>query len=136
LKFTKLVLLINGIIDVIIGISLVFFPNLIAQLLSYPLLTDHAFFFAGGWGIAAISFGVARIWAFFVDSFVWYNVTVGLFEGTILSIFSIVIPLIYSSVSFIHTSMSLAVGSVFMVLYGVLLLLHFSKKKNVNKELD
>lgn len=136
LKFVKLILFINGIIDVVVGITLVFFPNFMAQLLSYPVLTEHALFFAGGWGIAAISFGVARIWASFVDSLIWYNVILGLFEGIILSMFSIVVPFIYSGVTFVQVSMSLAVGSIFMIIYCILLLLNFSRKKNESKEND
>jgi len=49
MKFAKIVLLINGIIDVIIGITLVFLPNVLAQMLSYPPLTGHSLYFAGGW---------------------------------------------------------------------------------------
>ena len=81
MKFAKIILLINGVVDVLIGISLVFLPNIMAQLLGLPALQIHSLYFAGGWGIAAISFGVARIWAAFVDKFVWYNVILGLFEG-------------------------------------------------------
>ncbi len=132
MKFAKIVLLINGIVDILIGITLVFLPNLMAQMLSYPALTGHSLYFAGGWGIAAISFGVARIWASFVESFVWYNVILGLLEGSILTVFSIVVPFIYSGVTFIHVSMSIAVGSSFMIIYAILLILHFTKKKTTD----
>ncbi|MCK5297609.1 MAG: hypothetical protein KAJ76_01795 [Candidatus Heimdallarchaeota archaeon] len=131
MKFAKIILLINGVVDVLIGISLVFLPNIMAQLLGLPALQIHSLYFAGGWGIAAISFGVARIWAAFVDKFVWYNVILGLFEGSILTVFSIVIPFLYSGVTFIHVSMSLAVGSSFMVIYAILLILHVTKKKTI-----
>jgi len=132
MKFAKIVLFINGIVDVLIGISLIFLPNLMGQLLGFPALESHSFYFAGGWGIAAISFGVARIWASFVDTFVWYNVILGLFEGSILTIFSIIVPFIYSGVTFIHVSMSIAVGSSFMIIYAILLILHFTKKKTIS----
>ena len=132
MKFAKIVLLINGIVDVLIGITLVFLPNVMAQLLSYPALTGHSLYFAGGWGIAAISFGVARIWASFVESFVWYNVILGLFEGSILTVFSIVVPFIYSGVTFIHVSISIAVGSSFMIIYAILLILKYTKKKTID----
>ena len=103
-----------------------------AQLLSYPVLTGHSLYFAGGWGIAAISFGVARIWASFVESFVWYNVILGLFEGSILTVFSIVVPFIYSGVTFIHVSLSIAVGSSFMIIYTILLIMQYTKKKTTD----
>ena len=131
MKFAKIVLLINGIVDVLIGISLIFLPNVMAQLLGLPALQNHSLYFAGGWGIAAISFGAARIWASFVDKFVWYNVILGLFEGIILTVFSIVVPFLYSGVTFVHVSMSLAVGSSFMVIYAILLILHLTKKKTI-----
>ncbi|MHA1187814.1 MAG: hypothetical protein ACTSSK_13245 [Candidatus Heimdallarchaeota archaeon] len=129
MKFTKIVLIVNGVIDVFVGVSLIFFPNLMAQLLSYPALTGQAFYFAGGWGIAAISFGIARIWAGFVDKFVWYNVILGAFEGTILMIFSIVTPFLYSSMSFVNVALSLAIGSSFCVIYSTLLIIKYVKKK-------
>ncbi|MHA1123466.1 MAG: hypothetical protein ACTSPC_11785 [Candidatus Heimdallarchaeota archaeon] len=131
MKFSKIVLFINGIVDVLIGISLIFLPNVMAQLLGLHALQNHSLYFAGGWGIAAISFGAARIWASFVDKFVWYNVILGLFEGSILTVFSIVVPFLYSGVTFIHVSMSLAVGSSFMVIYAILLILHLTKKKTI-----
>jgi len=103
-------------------------------LFSYPALTDHSLYFAGGWGIAAISFGAARIWAAFVEKFVWYNVVLGLFEGSILTVFSVVVPFIYSGVTFIHISMSLAVGSSFMIIYAILLILRYTKKKAIEEK--
>ena len=112
MKFAKIVLLINGIVDVLIGITLVFLPNVLAQLLSYPALTGHSLYFAGGWGIAAI----------------------GLFEGSILTVFSVVVPFIYSGVTFIHISMSLAVGSSFMIIYAILLILRYTKKKAIEEK--
>jgi len=113
MKFTKIALLVNGIIDVLVGGSLLFFPNLMAQLLSYP----------------AICFGVARIWASFVDKLVWYNVILGAFEGIILMIFSIITPILYSSMSYVNVAISLAISSSFFVIYTILLILKFVKKK-------
>ncbi|MHA1308473.1 MAG: hypothetical protein ACTSO7_11765 [Candidatus Heimdallarchaeota archaeon] len=133
MKFVKIVLLVNGIIDVLVGGSLLFFPNLMARLLSYQALTHYAYYFAGGWGIAAICFGVARIWAAFVDKLVWYNVILGAFEGIILMIFSIVTPFLYSSMSFVNVAISLAIGSSFAVIYSTLLIIKFAKNK---KEVD
>ena len=134
MKFAKIVLLINGIIDVIMGIALVFMPQLMADLLSYPAMGDAAFYFAGGWGIAAISFGAARIWASFVDKLVWYNVFLGALEGTILSIFSIVVPFLYSSLTFVHVALSLAIGAGFGLIYIVLLVIKFTKNKKEEAE--
>jgi len=130
MKFAKIVLLINGIVDVIIGLTLLFIPNIIAQLLGYPVLPGQAFYFAGGWGIAAISFGVARIWASFVDAYVWYNVYLGILEGSILTLFSILCPIIYTDVSYIQIILSLIVGSSFMVTYIIALILRKIKKNN------
>jgi len=129
MKFTKIVLFVNGIIDVLVGGSLIFFPNLMAQLLSYPALSDPAYYFAGGWGIAAICFGIARIWAAFIDKLVWYNVILGAFEGIILMTFSIVTPFLYSSMSFVNVAISLAIGASFGLIYSILLILKFTKKK-------
>jgi len=129
MKFTKIVLLINGIIDVLTGFTLIFLPRMMADLLSYPAMSDPAFYFAGGWGIAAISFGIARIWASFVDNLVWYNVILGAFEGIVLTIFSIIVPFLYPSLTFVHVILSLVIGSSFGITYVTLLIIKFAKKK-------
>ena len=129
MKFVKIVLLINGIVDVLTGISLVFLPRIMAALMDFPPMGDPAYYFAGGWGIAAICFGVARIWASFIDKLVWYNVVLGALEGTILTIFSIVVPFLYSSLGFIQIALSLAIGSIFGAIYLTLLIIKLVKKK-------
>ncbi len=131
MKFAKIVLLINGIVDVVIGLTLIFLPNVMTKLLSYPDMPNHAFYFASGWGIAAISFGVARIWASFVDAYVWYNVYLGILEGSILTLFSILCPIIYTDVSYVQIILSLIVGASFMIAYTIALIL---RKVNNNKE--
>ncbi|MHA1126579.1 MAG: hypothetical protein ACTSO7_16385 [Candidatus Heimdallarchaeota archaeon] len=133
MKFIKIVLLVNGIIDVLVGGSLLFFPDLMARIVSYPNLTGPAYYFAGGWGIAAICFGIARIWAAFVDKLVWYNVILGAFEGIVLMTFSLVTPFLYSSMTFVNVAISLAIGSSFGLTYSILLIIKFVKKK---KEVD
>ena len=134
MKMAKIFLLINGIADVLIGIPLVFLPNFMAELMSYPaVLSDSALYFAGGWGIAAICFGIARIWASFVEQLVWYNVYLGLLEGTILTIFSIISPIIFPTLTYVNVSISLAIASSFMIMYSIALILKFIQKK---KEVD
>lgn len=61
--FIKMALLINGFIDVIVGLILIFLPKQFASLLGYPELPQDVNFIIGGWGIAALTFGVGRVLA-------------------------------------------------------------------------
>jgi hypothetical protein len=131
-NFVNYVLLINGIIDIIVGITLIFLPAQMASLLNFPAYTDQLLYISGGWGIAALSFGIARIWASRDDTYMWYNVYLGLFEGTILAVFCILCPVIYD-VTFLQVSLSLAVGASFTLLYGSSLFIKYRNKEKSDK---
>lgn len=64
-KFMSAVLFFNGCIDMMVGAGLIFFLYPLSGLLDYPLLAKSAVFSFGGWGTAAICFGVGRIFSSF-----------------------------------------------------------------------
>ena len=86
-SFVKNVLLINGLINIGVGLCLIFLPIQMANWLGYPQLPDYMPFVIGGWGIASLTLGLGRtsasrdkrkyrLWAF-----------LGLLEGFVLSLF-------------------------------------------------
>ena len=62
-RFIKAALCINGVIDVLTGLALIFLPNKFAHLLGYPEFPQDVNFIMGGWGIAALTFGKGRVLA-------------------------------------------------------------------------
>ena len=81
-QLVKFVLFSNGVIDLFAAIAL-FFPVFKFPLPGYALYTNQLAFVAGGWGIAALTFGIGRIWASCKSEFYWIMVILGLVEGVL-----------------------------------------------------
>lgn len=123
LKATQLVRFIlfsNGVVDLFAALTL-FFPLLKLPLPGYTSYTIQLAFVSGGWGIAALTFGIGRIWASFKPEFYWMMVILGLVEGVVLSMFC-VISIFFLDISLLQAILPLLVGSLFGVLYFVSLL--------------
>jgi hypothetical protein len=83
--FLKRVLLINGLMDLCIGIGLVLFPDGLTGLLGFPDFPGSASFLAGGWGVAALALGFGRVTASW-DPKKWRLWSLlGLLEGGLLA---------------------------------------------------
>jgi hypothetical protein len=119
-QLVRIVLFSNGIIDLFSAIAL-FFPVLNLPLPGYSSYTKQLAFVAGGWGIAALTFGIGRIWASYKSEFYWMMVILGLVEGVILAIYCL-ISVFFFEISLIQAILPLAVGCVYGVLYFVALL--------------
>jgi hypothetical protein len=89
IKYLRHVLLWNGIIDLVVGASLILMPTTVAGILGFPLLTDAMSFSIGGWGVAALAFGLGRVLASRNPAHYVLWAFLGLFEGIILSAFCI-----------------------------------------------
>jgi len=126
-KFVRVVLFSNGVVDLIAALAL-FFPVLMLPLPGYTSYTSELAFVAGGWGIAAFTFGIGRIWTSFKPEFHRVMVILGLIEGPILATFCL-INVFFLGISLLQVVLPLAVGSVYGVLYLVALLklLRFGK---------
>ena len=123
LKTVKKSLLVNGILDIGVGIPLLFFPQLFATLLQFSDFTDAFRFLAGGWGIAAICFGITRIWVGLKGEFLWPTVICGVVEGTLLGTFCLVLVLA-TSLTFVNVVLAMLMGYGFMIIYGSALISH------------
>jgi hypothetical protein len=109
------VLLTNGIADLIAAIAL-FFPLLDLPLPGYSDYTNEIAFVAGGWGIAALTFGIGRIWSSYRPEFYFVMAVLGLLEGSVLTAFCL-INVLFFDISFIQAIMPLSIGSIFGALY-------------------
>ena len=121
-NWVKRVLIINGIIDLLIGVSMLFGSKILATAMGFADFTDTFRFLAGGWGIAALSFGITRIWVGRGEKFIWPTVVIGLFEGTSLSIFCVIL-MIFTNLTALNVLIPLIIGLSFMILYGTLLIM-------------
>jgi len=119
-QLIRFVIFSNGVIDIFAAIAL-FFPVLKLPLPGYASYTKQLAFIAGGWGIAALTFGIGRIWASYKSEFYWMMVILGLVEGVILATYCL-ISVHFLEISLLQAILPLAVGSVYGVLYFVSLL--------------
>jgi len=119
-QLVKFVLFSNGVIDLFAAIAL-FFPVFKFPLPGYALYTNQLAFVAGGWGIAALTFGIGRIWASCKSEFYWIMVILGLVEGVMLAMYCL-ISVVFLEISLLQAILPLATGSVYGVLYFVALI--------------
>ena len=120
IQFIRIVLLSNGVVDLLAAIAL-FFPVFKIALTGYASYTNQFAFIAGGWGIAAFTFGIGRIWASYKFEFYWFMVILGLLEGVILSLYCL-INVFFLEISLLQMMLPLSVGSVYGVFYFIALL--------------
>lgn len=120
IPFIRIILLSNGVVDLFAAIAL-FFPVFKIALPGYASYTNQFAFIAGGWGIAAFTFGIGRIWASYKFEFYWFMVVLGLLEGVILSLYCL-INVFFLEISLLQVMLSLSVGSVYGVFYFIALL--------------
>jgi hypothetical protein len=105
------------VVDLGAALSL-FFPMLGLRLPGYGAYTPEIAFATGGWGIAALTFGIGRIWASFKPELHPVMVVLGLIEGTVLSLFCVG-SVLFLGLSWLQVMLPLAVGSVFGLLYWI-----------------
>ena len=118
-QILRLVLFSTGVVDLFTAIAL-FFPILDLPLPGYGAYTREIAFVAGGWGIAALTFGIGRIWASYKPAFHRMMAVLGLIEGFILTLFCL-INVFFLEISLLQAMLPLAVGGVFGILYFVAL---------------
>ncbi|MHA1766910.1 MAG: hypothetical protein ACTSVK_11730 [Promethearchaeota archaeon] len=119
-------MIVNGVADIAIAICLIIIPRSFARILQFENFNDSFRFLAGGYGIAALCFGITRIWVANKHKFFWETVIVGLIEGSLLGTFC-VIMVIMTDITFIHAFLSILIGFGYMIIYGGSLII---KSKN------
>lgn len=113
------ILLINGIVDIAIGIGLALIPNRVGRILGYPEMPGFALFLAGGWGVAAVAFGTGRVLASRRKENLRFWAFLGLLEGGLLSLFCL--RFYFSGVmEFVQVVLPMAVGGIFGICYAAL----------------
>lgn len=116
----RLILLSNGIID-LLAASALFLPFFNIPLPGYASYTSQLIFIAGGWGIAALTFGIGRIWASYKPEFYWLMMVLGLIEGVTLAVFCL-INVLFLEISLLQAILPLAIGGIYSILYLVAIL--------------
>ena len=119
-SFVRFVLFGNGVAD-LFAASALFFPVLGIPLPGYGPYTREIAFVAGGWGVAALSFGIGRIWASFKPEFHRVMLTLGVLEGTILTAFCLG-NVLFLGLSWLQVMLVLLVSAPFGVLSLVALM--------------
>ena len=119
-RFVRFVLLSNGVVDLLAAAALLF-PVLGLPLPGYSAYTSQLAFVAGGWAIAALTFGIGRIWTSHKAEFHRLMVVLGLVEAITLAAFCAV-NVLCLGVSLLQAMLPLAVGSIYSVLYFLALL--------------
>lgn len=117
-RFVSVVLLINGIADLIVAMGMLFAGTLMGA------VTGFEFYAGGGWGIATIALGLWRIWASRKPEAYWFTALGGIVEGGALAIFSVVSVTTYS-LEFADVMLSFAFASVFCLSYLVAFVLRW-----------
>jgi len=124
----KNVLLVNGIADLLVAIVLIFFTYFGFPIPGYSNLDLVTIFVAGGWGIAALTLGITRIWASQMEEFYIIVGVCGLIEGFSLAVFSF-IYLAIDRISYLQAILPLGIGVIFGIAYLVSLILLVRKNK-------
>ena len=116
----KTVLLINGLVDLLAAFILIGLPAMGIGLPGLKTMSMAEVFLAGGWGVAAAAFGVARLWAWRQAGTRTMMGFVGLIEGLALTAWCVVM-LVVNKAAFMQTILPLLIGLVFAVLYALTL---------------
>ena len=118
MKYLSLVLLINGVADLMAAFMLIVFPAFGIKVPGHGLFSYETAFACGGWGAAAMTFGIARIWASRNEKYRRYMAYLSLFEGWVLFGFCI-LSIILSPVTVIQALFPLVIGGGMALAYSV-----------------
>ena len=114
----KRVLFWNGIADLAAAVMLIGFPSIGWRIPGFGALGPDAAFAAGGWGVAALTLGIGRIWAAHVPACRRLMAVLGVIEGVVLTGYCL-LRVAFSPTTIVQTLMPLAVGAVFAALYAI-----------------
>ena len=132
-KYIQKILIANGIGDVIVGLILLVASNQLADWLGFVPSAELAYL-AGGWGVAAVSFGLLRFFAGARQSLElqWFVAAFGLFEGVFLACFGLFL-IVATRLSFFQVSLSTLFAFAFAITYGIGFYLRSNWQKIVRK---
>lgn len=116
--FVRKVLMVNGAGDIAFGLLLIFMPHRLGSLVRLdPDATGV--YLAGGWGVAALSFGLLRVFAGWRagPAVAWFTAVFGLIEGTSLTLYG-AFSAAAGKLSPVQVSLSTVFALVFTLAYG------------------
>ena len=123
LKWLRKILIVNGIGDILLGLTMLLFPQKLIALvnLTYGI---EVLYLSSGWGIAALSFGIMRLYAGFHpnNEICWFTAIFGLLEGALLTTFGLFLWFT-TELSFFHVSLSTLFAFFFLIAYGTAFLM-------------
>jgi len=121
------ILILNGIGDILIGIILILNPRILSNLIKFSLNLE-GIYLSGGWGIAALTFGLLRLFAGIHPNreISWFAAVFGLVEGTVLTTYGIILAAT-TELSFFQISLSTTFALVFTIAYGIVFILKTKK---------
>jgi len=114
-QFARFVLLSNGVADLFAAVAL-FFPEFDIPLPGYENYTPGLKFVAGGWGIAALTFGVGRIWTSTKPGFHRVMLSLGLIEASMLTVFCL-LSILFVGITWLQAMFPLLIGGTWGILY-------------------
>jgi hypothetical protein len=117
-RFLRVVLVSNGVADIVCAAALLILPQVGRPLLGYHLFDGQGALFAGGWAVAALALAVGRIWSTGREEFHLPMLLLGVVESYLLAVFS-VLMVVAGRVTAGQAAPPVAVGVVFAVLYTV-----------------
>jgi len=123
LKLLRKVLIANGIGDILVALAMLLFPQKLIALLNLTYGIE-VLYLSGGWGIAALSFGIMRLCAGFHPNhdICWFTAIFGLLEGATLTTFGLFLW-ITTELSFFQVSLSTLFAFFFLTVYGTAFLM-------------
>jgi len=123
LKLLRKVLIANGIGDILVALAMLLFPQKLIALLNLTYGIE-VLYLSGGWGIAALSFGIMRLFAGLHPNhdICWFTAIFGLLEGALLTTFGLFLW-ITTELSFFQVSLSTLFAFFFLTAYGTAFLM-------------
>jgi hypothetical protein len=118
----RIVLLVNGIVDILAAAILVLFPAVGWRIPGYDLFGPDTAFAAGGWAVSTLALGISRVWAAYVPGFRRFTGAVALVEGTLLGALCLT-RLATGANPLPQVALALPVGTIFPAAYAVGLIL-------------
>jgi hypothetical protein len=115
-----LILLLNGIADLLCAAALLILPRLNAPLLGYDRFDAQGAFMAGGWGVSTLALGITRIYTSSRPEYHGAMLLLGVVEGICLAIFCL-LALLLAQITLAQALPPLLVGGIFGVAYSICL---------------
>jgi hypothetical protein len=115
--YTRKVLTINAVGDILLGLTLILKPDILANLMGFTFSKEIGYL-SGGWGVATLVLGLTRLYAANGSyNLIFFTASFGLVEGTVLTLYGICYSIL-SGMPFSKTALSKLFGFLFALAYA------------------